>query len=409
MNPISLKRILFKKLIPMTGEEWDDGEIILRDGFIEAIHPQVSASFSGKTYDLSNHLILPGFVNAHCHLSLSALAGKIPQGLKFTDWIKQVVKENESLLWQERISAVHEQTQVMLRSGVTALGDYFSHPELLVEFAQLPFNQILFIETFGFQSAMAENRVQLVEEVLQQISPQSDHLRLGIAPHAPYSVSPVLLKRLRDLADKYSCPVSCHVAEVPEETEFLQSGQGDFLELLRNRGVEDPSWKPPQKTPAKYLKELGIFPLLGVHLNHIDQDLNWLGPDYLSAAFCPGSTLWFERKQWMPVKKLLDLGVPVGIGTDSLASNDSLNFLEEIRKIEKLSPGISRIQILEMATCLGAKALNLNNGIVCEGNAANLVGFKYPESFMDWWDIPFENKLKEADFVMIRGEKFHPN
>ncbi len=409
MNPDSLKRILFKKLIPMTGEEWDDGEIILRDGFIEVIHPQVSASFSGKTYDLSDHLILPGFVNAHCHLSLSALKGKIPQGLKFTDWIKQVVRENEALPWQERISKVHEQTQVMLRSGVTTIGDYFSNPDMLAEYAKLPFNQVLFIETFGFPSAVADERVQSVEKILKQNSHQNSHLRLGIAPHAPYSVSPELFQALRCLANEYSCPVSCHVAEVPEETEFLLSGKGDFWELLKNRGVEDSSWEPPQKTPAKYLNELGIFPLLGVHLNHIDLDLNWLGPEHLTAAFCPGSTLWFERKQWMPVKKLLDLGIPVGIGTDSLASNDTLNFLEEIRKVEKLETGISRIQILEMATCLGAKALSLNNGIVCEGNGADLVGFKYPKSFVDWWDIPFEKKRKEADFVMIRGEKTHLN
>ena len=237
----SLTRVLFQKLVTMNGDDYEEGEIVIDQGRIVEVRPGVSESFEGVTHDGSDCLILPGFVNAHCHLSLSGLAGKIPRQERFVDWIASVVAENAALAWQDRVDALHREAKTLIGSGVTAVGDYLSHPELLVEYQSLPFRQVLFLETLGFQQDAAGQKVQSVADLLQE-HPGSggSKIQWAVAPHAPYSVSPALFKELKKLAVKVGCRFSCHVAEVAEEMQFLLDGGGDFLDLLKNRFLHHP-------------------------------------------------------------------------------------------------------------------------------------------------------------------------
>ncbi len=403
----TLTRILFQKLVTMNGDDYEEGEIVIDAGRVVEVRPEVSESFDGLTLDWSDCLILPGFVNAHCHLSLSGLAGKVPRQERFVDWIASVVTENKALAWQDRVDALHREAQTLIESGVTALGDYFSHPELLVEYQSLPFRQILFLETLGFQHDVVSQKAQSVAALLQE-HPGSggSKIQLAVAPHAPYSVSPALFKELKKLADKMSCRFSCHVAEVEEELQFLQDGSGDFLELLKSRAVYDPSWIPPGQSPIRYLERLGVLPdIIAIHLNYLDEsDIDRLAGNNVSAVFCPGSTRWFGRKSWMPVRTLLDGGVAVGLGTDSLASNDSLNFLDEIRLSEEMLPDLHRSEILWLATTGGNQALRLENYGIESGQPADLIGFRYRNAGDDWWDLPFDPDRRQVDFSMISGE-----
>ncbi|MDH5458495.1 MAG: amidohydrolase family protein, partial [Nitrospinota bacterium] len=358
----SLTRILFQKLVTMSGDDYENGELIIDQGQIVEVRSGSNESFAGITHDWSDCLILPGFVNAHCHLSLSGLQGKIARQDRFVDWILSVVAENSALPWHDRIDALHREAQTLIESGVTTLGDYFSHPELLVEYQVLPFRQVLFLETLGFQSAVAGEKARSVEALLQE-HPASGNSRiqLAVAPHAPYSVSPALFQELKQLADKLDCRYSCHVAEVEAEIQFLSRGDGDFLELLKKREAYDFSWQPPGMSPVRYLEQLGVLQdMSAIHLNHLEEsDLGRLAKNNTSAIFCPGSTRWFGRKAWMPVRDLLDQGIAVGLGTDSLASNDSLNFLDEIRLAEEMLPKLHRSEILWLATVGGNQSLGI--------------------------------------------------
>ena len=406
MTGMTRIRIQFEHLVTMAddGGEYRQGEIVIEEGRVESIRNGVSASFEGRTIDLSGHLILPGFVNTHCHLALSSL--QIPKQQKFTDWIEEVVAENKALTWQNRIQGIHQGAATLVRSGVTTLADYLSHPDLLVEYSRLPFHQVLFLETLGFQSGQASSVARQLDQIFKNHSSAGGKMQLGLAPHAPYSVSPALFKEVRRLADHYGCPVSCHVAEVPEEVQFIRQGDGDFLDLLNRRGVYDASWRPTGLTPVKYLAQLGVLDsLLCVHLNHVEaDDLDLLAERGAKAAFCPGSTCWFGRRAWMPVKALQDRGVPVGLGTDSLASNESLNFLREIRLAEALLPELNHCDILAMATRGGAEALGLECGVLAPGRPADLIGFRWPKTGGSWVDIPFAPEREAVDFAMIRGE-----
>ncbi len=403
----SLTRILFQKLVSMSGEDYENGELVMEQGRIVVVRSGISESFLGITLDWSDCLILPGFVNAHCHLSLSGLHGKVVRQERFTDWIESVVAENAALSWRDRVAALHREARTLIESGVTALGDYFSHPELLVEFQALPFRQVLFLETIGFQVALAEEKARSVASLLQEHpGGVNASIQLAVAPHAPYSVSPVLFKELKKLADKMGCRVSCHVAEVAEETRFLSQGEGDFLELLNQREAYDSTWEPPGVGPVRYLEQLGVLQdIVAIHLNYLENsDLDRLAENNAHAVFCPGSTRWFGRKTWMPVKELLDRGIAVGLGTDSLASTDSLNFLNEIRISEKMLPELHRSEILWLATVGGSQALNIEKLGLEPGQPADLIGFRYRNTGEDWWDLPFDDNRRQVDFSMVSGE-----
>ena len=404
MNTFTLR---FRALLPMTDSgPIENGQLIVEQGRIREIFPDTSLPVQGELIDLSDCLIFPGFVNAHCHLSLSVLKGRIPRRDQFTDWARSMIKENEMASWENRITTLHAQAKVMARSGVTALADFIPHKELATEYAMLPFRQILFLEVLGFLPSLAASIANGLETVLKQNLNAVKLIRWGLAPHAPYSVSPTLFREVKRLADHYKCPLSCHVAEFPEELQFLQNGSGDLKSLLVGLGMYDSDWSPPAMSPARYLDSLGVLDsLVAVHLNLAETDLDLLKSRKVKAIFCPQSTRWFGREKYMPVRDLLNRKVSVGLGTDSLASNESLNFLNEIRAADEMLADVSREELLRMATRGGAEAVGMDCGVIEKGRPADLVGFRVREQFDDWYSVPFESGRSEADFVMMDGKK----
>lgn len=399
-----LKKIKFGRLVSMTGEDLHRGELIVENGIIKEFTAGPVEPFEGQVVDLSDHLILPGFVNAHCHLALSALHQKVPALDRFQDWALSLIPQNRQLTLDERRASISPAADELLDSGVTTLADYLAEPELLPDYAALPFRKQVYLEVLGFPGTLAPHLLKDAESVLKNPPAQDFLLTLGLAPHAPYSVSPALFQGLRDLADEYSCPFSCHVAELAEEIEFLREDKGDLVDLLKKLESYDDDWQPPGTGALHYLDDLGALDsMLAVHLNYIEDEMDLLVSTCVTAAFCPRSTRWFKRTRWMPVRQLLNRSVAVGIGTDSLASNDSLNFLKELRAAEEMLPDVSREEILQMATHLGAEALGLRTGTIAPAMPADLIGFRAKDLTDSWFDIPFEVNRDKVDFVMIQG------
>jgi len=394
-------KIKFGHLLTMRGDEIHGGELVVEKGNIESIGQD-----SGKPcIDLSDCLVLPGFVNAHCHLALSAAHGKAPKTDNFPEWAFSFIAQNNAISKEERVRCLHEGANALKESGVTTLADYLDMHGLLEEYGALPFRQVVFLEALGFKHDLAESVIENLETVLQTSRFPNELRRLGIAPHAPYSVSRKLFLGLRELADKYGLPFSCHVAEFPEEMQFLQDGAGDLYDLHQKLGSYDETWKPPGQTPLQYLDGLGVMDsLVGIHLNHLEDDMNLLVANFVSAVFCPGSTRWFGRPRWTDVRKLLNGGVQVGIGADSLASNDSLNFFKELRIAGEMLPDVSRREILEMATWRGAEALGLKTGAIAPGMPADLIGLRVENLPDSLYDIPFDAVRRQVDFAMINGK-----
>jgi aminodeoxyfutalosine deaminase len=384
----------------MCGDPVENGELIIDGGNIVEVSTTQS---DGDALDLSDCLLMPGFVNAHCHLGLAALEKKLSPAENFVDWIRELISLNSDLDNESRIKGVFAGAEAMKRSGVTTLGDYVADPELLSVIDKLGFRSVLFLETIGFHSDQAKVLSQKVEDVLKSES-LSPLAQLGLAPHAPYSASPVLFRNLAKLAEQYQCPISCHVAEIKEESRFLVLGDDSLEELLKERSSWDADWHPPYMSPMQYLSSLGFLDrLIAVHCNFVSGDIKIMKSKKVNAVFCPNSTQWFNRTEIMPVRDLLDQGIPVALGTDSLASNDSLNFLSELRTADKLLPEVSRKEILTMATQYGGEALGLECGKLASGQKADLIGFRVSSS-VSWFDVPFEVNRHEVDFYMVDGK-----
>jgi len=391
-------KIKFRALLTLCSEPIENGLLIIENGNILEISSEVLNSNANNVLDLSDHLLMPGFVNAHCHLGLTALANKLSSENNFSKWIHDLILLNSALSDEERIKGILAGASEMRSSGITGLADYVADPALLDSIYELGFRCVLFLETIGFQERRAEVLAREVEAILKS---HKSNLPLGIAPHAPYSVSTKLLRRLHELSKKYGCLLSTHLAETEEETRFIENGEGPLLELLKNRQAFDENWKPPAKSPARYLESLSINNhMVAVHCNFIDNDIDLIK----AAVFCPKSTQWFGRSPTIPVKKMLDANIPVALGTDSMASNDSMNFLEEIRMADKLLPDVSRKEILTMATRYGAEILRFPCGTIEPGQKADLIGFQINTEMKNWHDLPFEPETQKVDFYMVNGK-----
>jgi len=392
-------RINFRVLLTQSGEPIENGELVIENGTILEVSPQISSKKIEATLNLTDYLIMPGFVNAHSHLGLTALANKLSPSENFAGWIRNLIFFNSALSDEERMKGIQKGANEMKCSGVTGLADFVANPDLLDPIGGLGFRSVLFLEIIGFQAKKAKDLADEVEAILKS---HGSKWNLGIAPHAPYSVSEKLFLQLDRLSKDYGCLLSTHLAETDEETLFIEKGEGPLIDLLKDRHVFDESWKAPAKSPVRFLKSLGTLnEMIAVHCNFIDEDINAVQ----ATVFCPKSTQWFGRTQFLPVRKMLDAGIPVALGTDSMASNDSLNFLEEIRIADKLLPEVSRKEILSMATLYGAEILQFPCGKIEPGQKGDLIGFKLEGGFRgDWHDIPFEPQRKKVDFYMVDGK-----
>ncbi len=392
-------KIKFRALLTQCGEPIENGELIIENGNILEVFTQESKVKTEDTLDLSDHLLMPGFVNAHSHLGLTALANKLSPSDTFAGWIRDLIPLNSTLNDDERMEGIRQGAKEMKSSGVTGLADYVADPALLKVIGDLGFRSVLFLEIIGFQERRAEGLAQEVEAILKS---HGSTWTLGIAPHAPYSVSEKLFRQLDQLSKNYGCLLSTHLAETEEEIQFIEKGEGPLIDLLKDRLAFDEGWQAPAKSPVRYLKSLiTLNEMVAVHCNFIDDDIDAVQ----AAVFCPKSTHWFGRSHILPVRKMLDAGIPVALGTDSMASNDSMNFLEEIRMANKLLPDVNRKEILRMATRFGAEILQFSCGKIEPGQKADLIGFQMRSDYGgDWHDIPFEPQRKKVDFYMMDGK-----
>lgn len=395
-------KIKFGALLTMCGEPLENGELVIEDGEILEVFAKVDSAETEETLDLSDYLLMPGFVNAHSHLGLTALAKRISPSRNFAEWIRELIPLNSAMKDEERMQGIGVGADEMMSSGVTGLADYVADSTLLNPISRLGFRNVLFLEVIGFQSEKAETIAREVERILID---NSSICSLGIAPHAPYSVSAKLWGRLNELAREYDCPLSSHLAEVDEEVAFLDEGKGPLVDLLKDREVFDANWQVPAMTPVRYLNSLGVLNgLIAVHCNYIEDDMEVLKAAGAGVVFCPKSTHWFGRTHILPARKMLDIGIPVALGTDSMSSNDSLNFLEELRMADKLLPDVSRKEILIMATRSGAEILGFPCGKIESGQKADIIGFRINSKPNNWWDVPFEPQRQKVDFYMVNGK-----
>jgi cytosine/adenosine deaminase-related metal-dependent hydrolase len=315
-------------------------------------------------------LLLPALVNAHCHLELSALTGAVPGGGGLVAWAARLMALASTA--GPMRAAVTAAAREMVRWGTAAVGDVGNSLTAVPAIAAAGLRGIFFHELVGSRDARAGGALADAARELETFlaTPGADAggaawprgLAYVPAPHAPYSVGPELLREIFQVAARTGVPTSVHVAEDRDELRLLRDGTGRWPAVLTRLGVE-PRARVPGQTPVAYLAALGAFdaaaPPLLVHMVHADADDRRRAREAgATAVLCARSNLHIAGE--LPdVPALLEAGVALAIGTDSLASNADLSLWGELATLADRFPQVAPATWLDAATRGGAEAMQL--------------------------------------------------
>ena len=368
----------------MTGPPIRDGGVVFTTGRIEAIGPanDLQKKFPDAVIqDAGNSIILPGLINAHTHLELTLIQGGNPPP-HLVDWIEKTVIPQTMRTGASTPETIQQAIQAGVRQclsfGVPAVGDISkqcaqTRPALR--------DSPLQVVSYGEIQAMAQRRGLLEERfaIASDTFAESDSLRVGISPHAPYTVEPEGYARCLAFAKKNNRPIATHLAETADEATFLESHTGPFRHLWEV-GVNAWDNAVPRFAggPIRYARHLGLldYPTLLAHVNYCDDDeLQILAQGKSSVVYCPRTHKFFGHPphRW---REMLARGINVAVGTDSCASSPDLNVVDDLRLLHAIAPEVPPMQLWQMATLRAARAINSpNTGSIQSEKQANFTLF----------------------------------
>jgi cytosine/adenosine deaminase-related metal-dependent hydrolase len=324
-------------------------------------------------------VIIPGLINAHCHLDLSFLRQPVSFSGSFVWWLIKVGWHRGRATKEEVTTGAREALNALVSSGVTAVGDIATGPVSCRLLGEAGIGGVVYLETIGHREDRVRSERDRIEEFLRECPP-AGRVEVGLSPHTPYTVGARLWAVLRDEFASRVGRFSVHVSEVLEEAAFLEGGWGPFRRFLGMANLLEKDWEPPGVSPLEYVDRFG-FVRPGTSIVHgnflTDSDIDLLakrqegGP--VPVVHCPRSHRFFRRLVF-PAAGLEEAGIPVALGTDSLASNESFDMLEELRVLVRECPGVSAARALRMGTVSGAAALGLSGvtGSLEAGKRADL-------------------------------------
>jgi aminodeoxyfutalosine deaminase len=315
--------------------------------------------------DLGDVAVLPGLVNAHTHLELSWMRGRIPQTDDFSRWIRAIIALKREAL--ERADEVARATDEAIAEasgfGTAVVGDISNSLATSRPLEAHGMAGVVFHEVLGFKS---EDATRLMQEAIAAVekAPSTELVRHSIAPHAPYSVSPALFGLIRTaLKQDPFARSSVHLGEATAELEFLLDGTGPCRIALDDLGKWDPAWVAPHCPPVEYLDRMGFIDprILIVHgVQFRDADLTRLVAKGATLVTCPrGNRLTGAGSP--PIGEFFESGARIAVGTDSLASVPNLNVFAELAEMRTLAPEVPARLLLESATINGARALGFES------------------------------------------------
>jgi aminodeoxyfutalosine deaminase len=366
-----VKHLTASWVVTMTGPPLRNGWVGVADGRIVSVAAERPGDTAGPVLDLGVGVLLPGLVNAHCHLELSSLRERIPRHHGFVPWVAALVAARGSEAPEVAREATRLAVAALSESGTVAVGDVsnsLAHLDLL---AASGLEAVVFYELIGWDPAQASSVLEQADARLRGIGPRpAANVEVRLAAHAPYSVSPALFDGLRQRGG----PAALHLAESEAESLFLAEGDGEWGAFLAARVGEVP-FAPPRKSPVRYASDLGILHerLVAAHCVRADAaDRELLARAGVSVAVCPRSNQALGVGI-PPVPEMLNAGIRVCLGTDSLASAPTLDLLADAAALRRAFPSLAAATIVEMATLGGARALGLGDlGSMAPGNRAAL-------------------------------------
>ena len=372
-------RLAAKWVLPVSDPPIENGIVEINGNRITAVGRHGAADI-----DLGDVVLLPGLINAHCHFDYTHFAGRVPYRGRFTDWIHDIVALKAQQTLPEFSTGIQAGIKLALETGTTTVVNIESFPELITQIPQTPLRVIWCPELID----------------LNQIIHDLPVVGGGLSPHAPYTASGALYRQCA----KTGRFVTTHVAESLDEDEMFRQGRGPLYDACRSLGR--PMTDCGHSGPVELLHNYGVLgnSCLAVHANYLsDSDVQLLAATGTSVVHCPKTHHFFERAT-APLVRLLQAGVNVCLGTDSLASNNSLNLFEEMRELARVFPQLLPDQILALATTQAARALQLSAplGRIAVGAAADLIAVPASGYTDPYVAVVFAEK--PVTFMMIDGK-----
>lgn len=362
---------LARYLVPVISPPIEGGGLLVRRGQIIAIataddltaaHPRAAVVDFGD-----DSILLPPLVNAHTHLELTHFPQWAAEGREaeppadFVDWILRVIRTKRSIPFESFRDSVAAGIRASLKAGTGAVGDVLSWFPARDVFVNAPLFGRLYLETLGRDPARNRQVLQAIVRIGREVV--VGRLRLGLSPHSPYNLSSEYLEDVFNSARRHGLPLMTHVAESAAEVEFLQRARGPIAEKLYPFvGWQDMLPLPAGCAPVRYLADHGglVAENLLVHGVQVDaRDCAAIARAGASVVLCPRSNNRLQVGR-APVEEYLAAGVNLALGTDSLASCDSLSVWDELAFARTWFAGkLTPESLLRMATHNGASALGL--------------------------------------------------
>jgi 5-methylthioadenosine/S-adenosylhomocysteine deaminase len=376
---------------------------------IHFVGPRAAAPAGDVDIELGDVILMPGLVNAHIHLDLAALAGQI-ESRDFFGWIRALVQRLSQLPSSTLQHSARRAVVEQLLMGVTTIADTAPNRYGFDAMREFGVRGIAFREVFAPDPALCDAAMTALREAVTAMrADETPLVRVGVSPHAPYSVSDALYAAVAEYARAEAVPVAVHIAESPAETALVCEARGPFAEYLthdRNIPVA-----PRGSSPIAVLARTGILALrpLCIHAVQVDAiDVHHMAEARATVAHCPCSNRWFGFGA-APLAAYRDAGIAVGLGTDSAASNEQVRIDTEARAATDES--LSAHDRLVLATAGGAAALGLADrvGTLTAGFDADLAAFTVVDHAACDAD-PAQYLLdaalrRPAAFVMVAGNE----
>jgi len=370
-------------VIPISSPPIADG-VVAVDGAQITYVGESDGAPAGADVDLGDVLLMPGLVNAHTHLELTAMRGFL-EDLDFRRWILRLTNARRAVLDRDALlDSARYGLEEGIRAGITSYADTSESGVVIQAMREAGVRGVMYQEVFGPDPAQcAESIAALREKVSGLRYLETPLVRVGISPHAPYTVSDDLFRAASTLARELALPMAIHIAESELEQSLIVHASGSFAEGLRRRGI---AVAPRSTSPVQLLANLGVLanaPLL-IHCVRVDaNDVQTIASNRSPVAHCPASNAKLGHGI-APLDEMLAAGITVGLGSDSMASNNRMDILGEARLAllaQRARVGSwetpEAIDVLELATIGGARAIGVDAfvGSLEPGKQADLAAF----------------------------------
>lgn len=364
-------------VLPVDSPPIRNGAMLVYNGRIAQVGPLEGFATPARTprAEFPGHVLVPGLVDAHTHLSLTALAGLLRPS-DFVSWLGRVVPMIRALDDDDMASSVALGAIRCLESGITVVGDIAYGPEAAATAADLGLGGVFFWEVYGVPAAKLRHALSQAEFPLSAPADLGGRTRCGISPHSAYTSGPDLLRAAAKFSRERGFPLAIHVAESVAEMQLLSEGTGPLAPVAESLIA---GFETPRRSTVAYLQQLGVLDgALAVHCVHLSSgDARMLADRTAGVVLCPRSNA-FLRNGFPPFDALSQAGATLALGTDSPASNEDIDLFAEARSLREMHRKIAPARLLEMMTLDGARALGMADrfGSFTPGKQADVIAVR---------------------------------